>query len=130
VALIDPTTSVRATVTHALRMLLDTADRHYASGEQGLRYLPAGASTGILVAARVYRGIGTVLREREFDCWSSRARVSTAGKLAIMLRALAATANPAAPQPSEAARLPFALLQGVPPRHPAAAWATETGVAD
>jgi len=132
-ALIDPTTSVRVTVTHALRMLLEAADRHYASGEQGLRYLPAGASTGILVAARVYRGIGTVLREREFDCWSSRAKVSTAGKLAITLRALAATANPAAPaapQPSEAARLPFALSQGVLPRHPAVAWATETGVAD
>jgi 15-cis-phytoene synthase len=130
VALIDPTPSVRATVTHALRMLLDTADLHYASGEQGLRYLPAGASTGILIAARVYRGIGTVLREREFDCWSSRAKVSTAGKLAITLRALAATATQAAPQPSDAARLPFALPPGVLPRHPAAAWATETGVAD
>ena len=103
-ALVDPTMSVRAAVTHALRMLLDTADRLYASGEQGLRYLPGGASTGILVAARVYRGIGTVLRAREFDCWSSRAKVSTAGKLAITLRALVAT--------------------------PAAAWATETGVAD
>ena len=134
VALVDPTTSVRATVTHALRMLLEAADRHYASGEQGLRYLPAGASAGILVAARVYRGIGTVLREREFDCWSSRAKVSTAGKLAITLRALAVAANPATPQPSEAARLPFALSQGVPPCHPAAAWATEwakeTSVAD
>ena len=131
VALIDPTTSVRATVTHALRMLLDSADRHYTSGEQGLRYLPAGASTGILVAARVYRGIGNVLREREFDCWSSRAKVSTAGKLSITLRALAA---PAALQPSDAARLPFALSQGVPPRRSAAAWATEwakeTSVAD
>lgn len=127
VALVDPTTSVRATVTHALRVLLDTADRHYASGEQGLRYLPAGARTGILVAARVYRGIGTVLREREFDCWSSRAKVSTAGKLAITLRALAA---PAALQPGDVARLPLAPSQGVPPRHRAAAWATETGVAD
>ena len=103
-ALVDPTMSVRAAVTHALRMLLDTADRLYASGEQGLRYLPGGASTGILVAARVYRGIGTVLRAREFDCWSSRAKVSTAGKLAITLRALAATST--------------------------AAWATEPAVAD
>jgi 15-cis-phytoene synthase len=130
VALVDPTPSVRATVSHALRMLLEAADRHYASGEQGLRYLPASASTGILVAARVYRGIGTVLREREFDCWSSRATVSTAGKVSITLRALAATATPAALQPSDAARLPFAPSQGVPPRRSTAAWATETGVAD
>jgi 15-cis-phytoene synthase len=125
VALVDPTTAVRATVTHALRVLLEAADRHYASGEQGLRYLPASASTGILVAARVYRGIGTVLRKREFDCWSSRAKVGTAGKLAITLRALAATATPAVLRPSDAARLPFASSQGVLPRHPAAAWAAE-----
>ena len=130
VALVDPTTSVRATVTHALRVLLEAADRHYASGEQGLRYLPAGASAGILVAARVYRGIGTVLREQEFDCWSSRATVGTAGKVAITLRALAATATPAVMQPSNHARLPVALTQGVLLRRSAAAWATETGVAD
>jgi 15-cis-phytoene synthase len=127
VALVDPAPSVRATVIHALRMLLDTADRHYASGEQGLRYLPAGASTGILVAARIYRGIGTVLRERGFDCWSSRAKVSTADKAAITLRALAATA---ASQSSDAARARFAPPQGVLPRHTAKTWATETGVAD
>lgn len=129
-ALIEPTPPVRATVSHALHVLLEAADRHYASGEQGLRYLPSGARTGILVAARVYRGIGTVLRKREFDCWSSRAKVSTPGKLAISLRALAATATPAAALPSDAARRPFVLAQGVAPRHPAAAWATESGVAD
>ncbi len=129
-ALIDPTTAVRATVTHALRMLLDMADRYYASGEQGLRYLPAGARTGILVAARVYRGIGTVLRERGFDCWSSRSTVSTAGKVAITLRALVATVTPAALQPSNAARMPFAPLHGLPPRRCAAAWTAETRIAD
>ena len=130
VALVDPTAPVRANVTHALRVLLDTADHHYASGEQGLRYLPAGARTGILVAARVYRGIGTVLRERGFDCWSSRATVSTTGKAAITLRALAATATPAALQPGDVATFPFALSQAVPPRRSAAPWVTESGVAD
>ena len=62
-ALVAPTPSVRAAAVGALRTLLDAADRHYASGEQGLRYLQAGARTGILVAARTYRGIGTVLRD-------------------------------------------------------------------
>ena len=125
-ALIDPTPAVRATVTDALRMLLDTADRHYASGEQGLRHLPAGARTGILVAARAYRGIGAVLRERGFDCWSSRAAVSAAGKVAITLRALASTATA---QP-RTARVPVALPHANSPRRPAVAWATETNVAD
>ena len=125
-ALIDPTPAVRATVTDALRMLLDTADRHYASGEQGLRHLPAGARTGILVAARAYRGIGAVLRERGFDCWSSRAAVSAAGKVAITLRALASTATA---QPGTA-RVPVALPHANSPRRPAVSWATETNVAD
>ena len=120
--LIDPTPAVRATVTDALRLLLDTADRHYASGEQGLRHLPAGARTGILVAARVYRGIGTVLRERGFDCWSSRAAVSAAGKVAITLRALASTAaaQPGALQPGTTRAL-IALPQAMPPRRPTSA---------
>ena len=130
-ALIDPTPAVRATVTDALRLLLDTADRHYASGEQGLRYLPAGARTGILVAARAYRGIGTVLRERGFDCWASRAAVNVAGKVAITLRALASTAAapPGALQPGTTQAL-IALPQAIPPRRPTAAWTMETGVAD
>ena len=133
-ALVAPTTAVRTTVAHALRMLLDLADRYYASGEQGLRYLPAGATTAILVAARVYRGIGTVLREREFDCWTSRARVSTAGRVAITLRSIAATATPVAAQFAEGVPRPLTWPQGRPPRHPTGAWmtewATETGIAD
>ncbi len=125
-ALVDPMPSVRAAVTGALRILLDTADRHYVSGEQGLRYLPAGARAGILVAARAYRGIGTVLRERGFDCWSSRATVSAAGKVAITLRALASTATA---QPG-AGLAPAMAPRAIRPRHPTAAWITETGVAD
>ena len=78
---------------HAVRTLLDVADRHYASGEQGLRHLPAGARSGILVAARMYREIGVVLRQRDHDCWSSRARVGTATKAVITLGALRGTAG-------------------------------------
>ncbi len=125
-ALIDPKPSVKATVTATLRLLLDTADRHYASGEQGLRYLPSGARTGILVAARAYRGIGTVLRERGFDCWSSRATVSAAGKVAITLRALASTATA---QPG-AGIAPLVLPRVIALRRPIAALTTEIGVAD
>jgi phytoene synthase len=120
-ALIDPIPAVRATVTGALRMLLDMADRHYVSGEQGLRYLPGGARAGILVAARAYRGIGTVLRKRGFDCWSSRATVSAAGKAVITLRALASTAT------GQPGAVP---ARAIPPRHPTSAWTAETGVAD
>ena len=129
-ALIDPTPAVRAIATEALRMLLDTADRHYASGEQGLRHLPAGARTGILVAARAYRGIGTVLRDRGFDCWSSRAAVSATGKVAITLRALASTAAAHPGTTRGAMALPQAVPQAMPPWRQTAAWTRETGLAD
>lgn len=126
-ALVDPTPGVRHQVSRALRTLLDMADRYYASGEQGLHYLPGGAITGILVAARVYRGIGTVLRAREFDCWSSRAGVSAAGKVAITLRAVAAAANL---QAAAAARVHHVQARPTQARQATHAWGTETGVAD
>ena len=126
-ALIDPTSAVRATVSHALGSLLDLADRFYASGEQGLRYLPAGARTGILVAARVYRGIGVVLRQRDCDCWTSRAMVGSGGKAVITLRALAGTLAS-----RRAGRTPAygPWPQGVRPPPPGSVWLSGTGVAD
>ena len=126
-ALIDPTVAVRATASHALCTLLDLADRFYTSGEQGLRYLPAGARTGILVAARVYRGIGVVLRQRDYDCWTSRAMVGTGGKAAITLRALAGTMSPRRARPTPAYG-PWP--QGVRPPSPGSAWLSGAGVAD
>lgn len=125
--LVDPSIAVRATASYALCALLDLADRFYASGESGLRYLPAGARTGILVAARVYRGIGVVLREREYDCWSSRAMVGNGGKVAITLRALAGTLSTR--RVSETPT-PNARSYGALPPHPGPTWLAEAGVAD
>jgi 15-cis-phytoene synthase len=87
-ALIAPTGATRATAAKAVCTLLDLAENYYASAEHGLHHLPAGARAGILVAARVYREIGVVLRRRDGDCWSSRAMVSAAGKTIVTLRAL------------------------------------------
>ncbi len=88
--LVDPTGEARVQAVNAVSSLLDLADRYYASGEAGLAYLPAGARLGILVAARLYREIGGVLRARACDCWCSRARVGTLSKVAVTARALAA----------------------------------------
>lgn len=128
VELVDPTAAARAKVIPALRALLDTADSYYASGEQGLRYLPVGARTGILVAARTYRAIGTVLRERGFDCWSSRAQVGSARKAAITLQALATVVAAAVGVRSRASgHVSLALPRAALPRYPFAASATEMG---
>jgi phytoene synthase len=87
--LVLPEPSLRPAVRAAISGLLDLADKYYASGEQGLTYLPAGARSGILVAARVYREIGMKLRRRDCDCWSGRVHVPAARKLLVSTTALA-----------------------------------------
>ena len=105
-ALIDPKGATRATAAKAVCTLLDLAENYYASAEHGLHHLPAGARAGILVAARVYREIGVVLRKRDGDCWSSRAMVGAAGKTIVTLRALGDLSNSG---PLNAAGAPPAL---------------------
>ena len=87
-ALAQPTAAVRAAAGQAVHTLLDLADRYYANAELGLHYLPQRARGGILVAARLYREIGVVLRERDADCWSSRASVNTVRKAAVTVQAV------------------------------------------
>ncbi len=87
-ALTQPNADEQPNLRRAVEYLLDLADVYYASGERGLVYLPPGARRGMLVAARVYRAIGTQLRARDCDYWSSRAIVSTPAKAAITLVAL------------------------------------------
>lgn len=86
--LLDPAPQDRALAQSAVLHLLDLADTYYASGEDGLRFLPPHAARAILVAARVYRAIGTRLRQRGGDAWSGRVRVSGPAKLTITTHAL------------------------------------------
>lgn len=88
-SLVIPSLALQPKLRAAVTSLLDMADRYYASGEAGLAYLPSGARSGILVAARIYREIGTELRRRDCDYWSDRARVSVVRKVAITVGTLA-----------------------------------------
>lgn len=88
--LVCPEPSLRPVVRAAVAELLELADKYYASGEQGLAYLPAGARAGILVAARVYREIGVKLRRRDYDFWSERVCVPSGRKLMVTASALTA----------------------------------------
>jgi phytoene synthase len=67
--------------------LLEQADFYYESGERGLPYLPFRARCGILVAARVYRAIGTRLRQGNYSTWKGRAFVSKTRKIRITVGA-------------------------------------------
>ena len=87
--LVDPAESLQPCLRRCVLTLLDIADHYYLSGERGLSYLPLGSRTGILVAARVYRAIGTRLRQRDLAYWLERAVVPTHQKIMITLSALA-----------------------------------------
>jgi phytoene synthase len=74
-----------------LRELLAIADRHYASADRGLRYLPWRAALAVSVARRVYAAIGRVIARRGHDVTSGRAVVTTGRKAQLAAGALAQT---------------------------------------
>jgi len=51
-------------LTVVVRRLLSLAEVYYRSADQGLRYIPLRTRVAILVASRVYRGIGRLLLQR------------------------------------------------------------------
>jgi len=79
--------------------LLALADRHYASGDAGAIYIPWPSRLAILVAARLYRAIGQVLRARGGDALMGRAVVPRLHKLGWTLVALARFARSLVPSP-------------------------------
>lgn len=63
-ALVDGEVDEQA-VSVVVTDVLDLAERYYESGDAGMRYLPPRARWAILVASRLYRGIGRRLRRRQ-----------------------------------------------------------------
>jgi len=90
-ALVDPALLLQPRLKACIDALLDTADRYYRSGEAGLAHLPVSARCGILVAARVYRSIGTQLRQHDNAYWLGRTVVPRRTKTLVTLRALLST---------------------------------------
>jgi phytoene desaturase len=90
-ALVDPALSLQPRLQACIDELLDTADRYYRSGEAGLAHLPVGARGSILVAARVYRAIGTRLRQHGNAYWLGRTVVPRRTKSLVTLQALLST---------------------------------------
>lgn len=86
--LIAPAPVRQPLLREGVAVLLNRAERYYSSGESGLSYLPLRARSGILVAGRVYRAIGTRLRARDCDFWTGRIAVTDSRKAALTARAL------------------------------------------
>ena len=102
-ALVDPALPLQPQLRACIDDLLDTADRYYRSGEAGLAHLPFGARCSILVAARVYRAIGTRLRQHDNAYWLARTVVPRRTKSLVTAQALLST--------------PFLATFWVPARH-------------
>lgn len=68
--------------------LLTIADRYYASGDAGLKYLPAEAAYAVSLARTVYSDLGRVLRTHHFDPTLPRAYVTTPRKLYLAVKTL------------------------------------------
>lgn len=84
------TPDARKPLRRAVKNILSLADRYYASGENGLGYLPVRARLAILIAARVYRSIGDEIALRHYAPWRGRAVVTTRKKVRIAGKAAAA----------------------------------------
>jgi len=89
--LVDPAPALQPRLQACIDNLLDTADRYYSSGEAGLAHLPFGARCSILVAARVYRAIGTRLRQHGNAYWLGRTVVPQRTKNLVTVKALLST---------------------------------------
>ncbi len=81
----------------AVLRLLDLADGYYASAQCGFAFLPLSSRIGLVVAARVYRGIGAELRRRGCAFHQGRVYVPRWRKAVLTVAAIGTVAIPAKP---------------------------------
>jgi len=80
-------------VRRGVQTILELADGYYAAGEAGIGGLDRDSRLAVRAAARIYHGIGTRIRKRDFQVLGGRARVSTLGKLGFFALAMLAPAG-------------------------------------
>ncbi len=85
---LQPDPRIHQTVAEAVKKTLCLAETYYASGLQGLAYLPLRNDAAIAVAACVYRAIGRRLKARKYAWWQDRQVVGVGGKIICSLASL------------------------------------------
>ena len=65
---------------------LSRAERLYAEGVSGIKYLPEDCQLAVLLAAVLYADHHRLIRDREYDVLSATPQLSTARKLALLAR--------------------------------------------
>lgn len=78
-------TADRAAVATVVVDLLQLAESYYESADLGMRYIPTRSRLAIVVAGRLYRGIGIKLwRQKSGDALQGRTWVAWPGKVALV----------------------------------------------
>lgn len=77
----DP--AVAEQVAIGLRRMHVLSETYYLSGFQGLPFIPLRSRFGILIAGRIYRSIGCLIKTQAYDYRNPRAVVSSSRKLGI-----------------------------------------------
>jgi phytoene synthase len=80
-----------APIGAVVERLLDHANELYQRAETGIDALPRTCQTAIMAARLIYHDIGRVIAARGYDSITSRAHVSTARKLRLLISASSAT---------------------------------------
>ncbi len=91
----------RQTIYQMALLLLEEADKYYASARFGYSALPLRARWSIASAARIYREIGVIIRHSGPDVWQKRISTSTSKKLMLVLLALWDSLFPAGQAPGQ-----------------------------
>ena len=74
-------------VRRGVQTILKVADGYYTAGDSGIGGLAPDARLSVRAAARIYRGIGTRIRNRDHRVLDRRVRVSTLGKIGLFAAA-------------------------------------------
>ena len=104
--------AARAPIARTVAELLALADRHYRSGDRGIRALPWRAALAVSAARRVYAAIGHRIARRDHDVTAGRAVVPGGAKIghvasAVLRVALAAPRRVGSPP----AKVPLRILE-------------------
>lgn len=86
--LLHPDRDQASQIRDGVSNLLAEAEIRYESGVSGLPFLPPRARMTILIAAMVYREIGIVIADRNFDIWQPRAYTKPHRKLVTAARGM------------------------------------------
>ena len=72
-------------VASVVRDLLEVAEEYYLSADRGMRYIPARSRFAIVVASRLYRGIGVkLMRRHDGNALHGRTMVTRVEKIGLL----------------------------------------------